>query len=86
MCYGEFFRLLKRCADTTIGVEPSCIFREHTKRDRGTDFSYAYAKDAVSEWGNRVDIITSFDVIEHVDNLQEYMDEVYALLKKRGGQ
>ena len=46
--------------------------------------TYAYAKDAKTDWKNKIDIITSFDVIEHVKDPRIYLKEVFELLSEDG--
>ncbi len=79
---GAFLDFLKGVSASVIAVEPSEIYRE--VMDRKGFFTYAYAKEAVSNWAEKVDIITSFDVIEHVPEPKEFMADIYGLLTSGG--
>lgn len=78
---GGFLDFVSGAASRIIAVEPSEYYRQIMSRK---GFSvYPYAKDAIAENGGTVDVITSFDVIEHVNDPIEFMKDYYALL--RGG-
>ena len=68
--------------DTTIAIEPSMHYREIMKRKGYA--TYAYAGDAYKDYAAGVDIVTSFDVIEHVENPEEFLKDMYNLLKEDG--
>ena len=46
--------------------------------------TYTYASEAAKDWNNKLDVVTSFDVIEHVDNPTDFMKDVYSLLAESG--
>lgn len=78
---GSFLDFVHAVASETIAVEPSEIYRmDMQKRGHKT---YPYAGDAVKA-GEKADVVTSFDVIEHVDDPREFMNDVYKLLSDGG--
>lgn len=80
---GSFLDYLSGPASDIIAIEPSNEYRK-SLIDRGYN-TYTYASDAVKDWANKIDIVTSFDVIEHVDDPVSFMKDVYDLLDE-GGQ
>lgn len=79
---GAFLDFLKGVSASAVAVEPSESYRKVMKR-KGF-FTYAYAKEAISDWEGKIDIATSFDVIEHVSEPKEFIFDIYRLLKKGG--
>ena len=79
---GAFLDYLKGVSQKVIGIEPSKKYRDIMKH-KGF-YTYAYASDAMSEFANKVDVITSFDVIEHVQCPEEFLSDVYSLLSDNG--
>lgn len=79
---GAFLDYLKGVAKDIVAVEPSMSYRKVLcKKGYHT---YQYAIDAVDEWQGKVDVITSFDVIEHVESPLRFMKDVYRLLSEDG--
>lgn len=79
---GAFLDFLKGVASEIIAIEPSEPYR---KILRGKGFStYAYADDALQDYCGKADVITSFDVIEHVENPQAFLQSSYDLLAGGG--
>ncbi len=79
---GSFLDFVSGAANEIIAIEPSEVYRKHLSA-KGYH-TYAYAKEALTDYSERVDVVTSFDVIEHVDNPVEFMKDVYDLLKDGG--
>lgn len=79
---GSFLDFVSGPADEIIAIEPSEVYREHLSA-KGYQ-TYAYAEEALKDYPKGVDVVTSFDVIEHVDNPAEFMKDVYDLLKDGG--
>lgn len=79
---GAFLDFVKGVAKECIAVEPSQTYRD-IMRQKGYD-TYAYMQEAMSEWRNKIELITSFDVIEHVEKPVEFIKEIHALLKTNG--
>ncbi len=79
---GAFLDFISGVAETVIGVEPSKVFRdEMTKKGF---MNYPYIDKAVENHRGNVDVVTSFDVIEHVDNPEKFLKDVYELLGVEG--
>jgi len=79
---GAFLDFLKGVAKKIVAIEPSEIFR-NILLEKGF-FSYSYAQDALQDWGGKVEVVTSFDVIEHVDDPKRFICDSYELLQNDG--
>lgn len=79
---GSFLDFLQGVASEIVTIEPTEEF--HKKLLNKGYHTYCYAKDAMKDYKNKVDIVTSFDVIEHVDNPLDFMQECYELCKDSG--
>ncbi len=80
---GAFLDFVKGAASSIIAIEPSETYR--TIMDGKGFLTYPYLGDAMEKHRGNVDVVTSFDVIEHVSDPQEFMEGVYDLLSE-GGQ
>lgn len=80
---GAFLDFLKGVAKDIVAIEPSTAYRY--VMDKKGYHTYAYAEDAIMEWRDRINVVTSFDVIEHVDNPEKFLSNIYDLLMA-GGQ
>jgi SAM-dependent methyltransferase len=78
---GVFLDAIKGVADQTIAVEPGEIFRE-CLISKGHRY-YPYPEDAISA-NELADIVTSFDVIEHVPDPGKFVYQAFKLLKPGG--
>lgn len=81
---GAFLDYINTVAKKVIAIEPSKYYREELVKKGYTVF--AYAEDALKEYREKIDIIISFDVIEHVENPTKFLGEIYALLSQEGGK
>ena len=79
---GCFLDFVSNVAKHTIGVEPSAIFRDALAAKGYSAFSNL--EEALDEFKGKVDVITSFDVIEHVDDPVDFVQSVYDLLHRGG--
>lgn len=79
---GSFLDFVQGVAMETIGIEPTAEFREILIKKGHR--AYAYAVDALKDYRDGTDVVTSFDVIEHVENPLQFMKECYDLLKEGG--
>lgn len=78
---GAFLDFLKGVAKEIIAIEPSEIYRAIMQK-KGFN-TFPYAKDAKKYRGG-VDVVTSFDVIEHVEDPEQFMKDVFILLGENG--
>lgn len=79
---GAFLDLVSGVGQSIIAVEPTESYRQVLNR-KGYS-TYPYANEALKEWKGKVDIVVSFDVIEHVNAPEQFIREVYELLKNGG--
>ncbi len=79
---GGFLDFLAGVSSDIVAIEPSLEYRNSLKK-RGYH-AYPYASDALPEWNGKIDVVTSFDVIEHVDDPIAFMKDVYDLLGEGG--
>lgn len=78
---GALLDFYSGVAKDIVAVEPSEIYRTELKRK---DYRvYPYMTDAITE-GITADIITCFDVIEHVENPVLFMHQIYDLCTSGG--
>lgn len=79
---GAFLDFVKGAAAKVIAVEPSEYYRKIMKK-KGFEV-YPYAKEAIKENEGKVDVITSFDVIEHVNDPIAFVKDYFDLLSNDG--
>ncbi len=79
---GAFMDLVSGISRDVIAIEPTQAYRDILLR-KGYK-TYCYAKDALGEYKESVDVVVSFDVIEHVESPLVFMKEVYNLLRVGG--
>ncbi len=79
---GVLLDYFKGVAKKTIGIEPSSTQRKELV-SKGHE-AYDYCQNALKDYREAVDIAVSFDVIEHVEEPQSFVDEIYELLAKGG--
>jgi|TARA_A100001015_G_scaffold316602_1_gene431337 cyclopropane fatty-acyl-phospholipid synthase-like methyltransferase len=78
---GSFLDLVKGISSLTIAVEPFKGFHKSLK-ERG-HLVFSDIKEC-SEYIDKVDIIISFGVIEHIDDPLGYLKSAFSLIKKDG--
>jgi SAM-dependent methyltransferase len=79
---GGYADFIRGVAKEVILVEPTVSFAEKL-RDKGYEV-FSYAEDAADKYINKVDLITNYDVIEHVDDPLGFMRSIYKLLAPGG--
>lgn len=79
---GAFLDFLKGVATKIIAIEPSEIYRNIMKK-KGF-YTFPYADVAKNEFKEEVDVITSFDVIEHVEDPLKFLNDIRELLSNDG--
>lgn len=79
---GAFLDFVAGVAKKVVAIEPSRRYREMLGRKGYA--AYAYAGDALADYGGAVDVATSFDVIEHVADPRAFVKDIYGLLSPGG--
>lgn len=79
---GSFLDFVSGVASQILGIEPTESFRKRLKQ-KGYHM-YAYVQNALEDYEDKVDIVTSFDVIEHVEDPQKFLEDIYRLLVQGG--
>lgn len=79
---GSFLDFLCGVAKELIAIEPSAEYRKALEK-KGYH-TYSYAGVAKSTWKEKVDVVVSFDVIEHVDSPSDFIRDIYELLGTEG--
>ena len=78
---GVFLDAIHSLAERTIAIEPAAFYKDYLTGQGHT--YYPYPEDAIAS-GEKVDIITCFDVIEHVPDPINLVKSAYQLLKPGG--
>ncbi len=78
---GIFLDTVQSLASETIAIEPCSVYKDYLQ-DRGHKY-FAYPEDAIKA-GVEVDIVTSFDVVEHVTEPLNFIKAAFSLLKPGG--
>lgn len=79
---GAFLDYISGVAREVVAVEPSLKYRNIMIK-KGFN-AYAYAEEAKKNYKDKIDVITSFDVIEHVQSPESFIKDVYDLLTAGG--
>ena len=79
---GGYADYINGVARQTVLIEPNESFADQL-RNKGYEV-YPYMCDALSRYKNSVELLTSYDVIEHVDDPQRFIQLVYDLLAPGG--
>ncbi len=79
---GSFLDAVSGFAKRTVAIEPSQIFRESLVQ-RGY-VTFPYASEAKGEFTKMLDVITSFSVLEHVEDPLGFLKDIRALLAPGG--
>ena len=77
---GLFLDCIIGIAKKTIAVEPSKNYRKYL-REKG-HHAYAYLKNLNTD--EKIDVVTSFDVIEHIEDISGFLKSIYSKLDKMG--
>lgn len=78
---GTFLQAVNNICKYTIAIEPTEHFHDSLKNY--SKYVFSYGIDLVKN-NIKVDVATSFDVIEHVENPIEYLKEIYTSLNNEG--
>lgn len=79
---GAFLDFISGVAKVVIAVEPSEKYRKIM--DRKGYHTYAYTEQALDDFRETADVVTSFDVIEHVEDPEAFLRNIFELLKPGG--
>jgi len=79
---GSFLDFVKGVASRVIAIEPDVNYQA-SLASRGFDV-FQGGEDALIRFRNKVDVITSFCVIEHTQSPLLYLEQCYELLKPNG--
>ena len=77
---GTFLNVAHSVAKATYAIEPTTFFHHELSLKHKV---FSYGSELLNS-GIKVDIATSFDVLEHVENPKEYLKEIYSSLVKGG--
>lgn len=80
---GSFLDFVKGTAQTCVAVEPLQGFQQSLK-SRGYHV-FPYAAEAAREFKSKVDLATSFSVVEHIEDPLTFLKDIGNLLRS-GGQ
>lgn len=79
---GAFLDYVNTVAQGVIAVEPSQTYRKAMAEKGFTAFPYV--SDAQREYAGKIDVLISFDVIEHVQDPLKFVEEAHSLLRSGG--
>lgn len=79
---GSFLDGIRGYAADALAIEPSATFRASLK-SRGYK-AYAFVDDALTEYKGRIDLVTAFDVLEHVEDPRSFLAGIQQLLVTGG--
>ncbi|MCL1986615.1 MAG: class I SAM-dependent methyltransferase, partial [Firmicutes bacterium] len=79
---GGYADFINGVAAKVILIEPNKSFAEQLQQKGYEVFSYL--EQALEKYANSIDVITSWDVIEHVENPQNHMQNICELLASGG--
>lgn len=80
---GSFLDFANTVARTIVAIEPSRTYR--TELEGKGYHTFSYATEAILEWKGKCDVVTSFDVIEHVKSPEAFAKDMFDLCAE-GGQ
>jgi len=78
---GTFLQAVNHISKFTIAIEPTNYFHENLNKNNKYVFSYG---DELVKNNIKIDIATSFDVIEHVSSPIAYLSEIFKSLNDGG--
>ena len=79
---GAFLDLVKGYCAETIAIEPAQFY--HDALTSKGHIGFSYCTEVSSEWVGKIDLATCFDVIEHVENPLEFLQDIRKVLKPGG--
>ena len=79
---GAFLDYISGVAKMIVAIEPTESYQDVLQRKGFNTFSYA--SEALGQFREKVDVVTSFDVIEHVEEPKAFLMDIYRLLSTGG--
>ena len=79
---GSLLNMLKNISQSQIGVEPTSLFRD--KLNKQGYKVYSNLSEAIKEKQGTIDFAFSIQVIEHVKNPREFLEEIRKMMKPGG--
>lgn len=79
---GGYADYIHGVAREVVLVEPNAHFAE-LLREKGYEV-FSYGEDALKKYRGKIEVLTSYDVIEHVDDPQQFLKTAYELLAPGG--
>ncbi len=79
---GAFLDLAHGLAKETIAIEPSEIFRKELRKKHNA--VYPYITNAIKDYQGKVDVVTSWNAIEHVEEIRDFCHNLYDLTANGG--
>lgn len=79
---GSFLDFINTVSKKAVAIEPNKKYHDALKRQGYSVFQYA--QDAMEEYAGKIDVITSFDVIEHVNDPKLFAKDAFELLSDGG--
>lgn len=79
---GSFLRFMKACGWNVIGLEPDVAYTEAVKSRYNISIKNKFVEDF--ELDKKFDLISSFHVIEHIENPNIFLQNIYRLLNDDG--
>jgi 2-polyprenyl-3-methyl-5-hydroxy-6-metoxy-1,4-benzoquinol methylase len=79
---GGYADYIRGVARSIVLIEPNENFRKQLQKK---DYEvFTYADNALDKYGNTIELITSYDVIEHIEEPYKFLQTIYKLLSKDG--
>jgi len=82
--YGYFRKALDDLNFKHDGIEISKFAVDATKQMYGFDTNIGIVSDYLNKFQNKFDIVSLFDVIEHISDTQKFLQDIYSLIKPGG--
>ena len=79
---GSFLDFISGVTKDIVAIEPSRAYQKELHK-KGYN-ALQYASEAMIDWKGKCDVITSFDVIEHVDDPKKFVQDMYELCSEDG--
>lgn len=81
---GKWVDFLRRQGSDATGLEPARELYSHFLKDKPGFYCQTTAEFIESHAETRFDVITSFDVLEHIEDPRSFLRDIHTLLKPGG--